>query len=177
MSISRVGFAGSFVIVVVSLANSLFADNVTFTVTPSTGQFFYQFTLTNTGDTGGTLFDLFLSIPSDISNIDTASIGTPAGWGDATGGLLFFGPDVSPSTSFIEWSSDFSGLYDVGIGSSLSDFSFNSSVQINQPIIFALNGSTTFNTAQSVSTVPEPSCLFLMVGSLLLCVCFYRQTR
>ena len=78
------------------------ADILAYTVTPSNGQFSYNFTLTNTGTTGGTLYDLFLSIPLDISAIDTTTIGTPVGWGDPTGGLLFFGPDVNPSTSFIE---------------------------------------------------------------------------
>ena len=130
------------------------ADIATYTVTPNAGHFLYQFTLANTGDTGGTLFDLFLSLPTDITNIDTTTIGTPAGWGDTTCGLLFFGPDVTPSTSFIEWASDFSGLYDVTTGNSLPGFSFNSSLEIDQAITFALNGSSTFATAQAVSTVP-----------------------
>src|ERR1035437_2391799 len=103
------------------------ADVLTYTITPSGGQFVYDFTLSNTGDTGGTLFDVFLSLQTDIANIDTTTIGTPIGWGDPSGGLLFFGPDVSPSTSFIQWSADFSGLYDVGIGNSLGGFSLLSS--------------------------------------------------
>src|ERR1017187_5574171 len=82
------------------------AGVLTYTITPTGGQSLYQFTLTNTGDTGGTLFDLFLSLPTDITNIDTTTIGTPVGWGDPTGGLLFFGPDAAPSTSFIDWAAD-----------------------------------------------------------------------
>ena len=50
---------------------SLSAGVLTYTVTPNSGQFVYDFTLTNTGDAGGTLFDLFLSLPTDITNIDT----------------------------------------------------------------------------------------------------------
>jgi hypothetical protein len=135
---------------------SLSAGVLTYTITPNGGQSLYQFTLTNTGDTGGTLFDLFLSLPTDITNIDTTTIGTPVGWGDPTGGLLFFGPDVAPSTSFIEWAADFSGTYDVGIGNSLGGFSLLSSERIGQPLTFALNGSTEFAAAQEVSSVPEP---------------------
>src|SRR3954471_4303434 len=74
-----------------------------YNVTPGGGGFDYQFTLTNDGATGGTIFDLFLSLPIDVSTIDTAAIGTPVGWGDGAGGLLFFGPDANPSTSFIDW--------------------------------------------------------------------------
>src|ERR1035438_7550100 len=61
---------------------SLNAGLLTYTITPGSGQFVYDFTLTNTGDTGGTLFDLFLALPTDIANIDTGTIGTPVGWGD-----------------------------------------------------------------------------------------------
>src|ERR1035437_2498016 len=143
------------------------AGVLTYTITPNGGQSLYQCTLTNTGDTGGTLFDLFLSLPTDITNIDTTAIGTPVGWGDPTGGLLFFGPDAAPSTSFIDWAADFSGTYDVGIGNSLGGFSFNSSVDIGQPITFALNGSTTFDTAQQVGTVPEPGTFVLLVPALV----------
>lgn len=144
------------------------ADALTYTITPNSGQFVYEFTLSNTGATGGTLFDLFLSLPTDISNIDTTSIGLPVGWGDPTGGLLFFGPDVAPATSFIEWAADFSGTSDVGIGDSLSGFSFNSSAEIGQPIGFALNGSTTFETAEEVgTTVPEPSTIVLTLPVVL----------
>jgi len=143
------------------------ADLLTYTVTPNGGESLYQFTLTNMGATGGTLYDLFLSLQTDIANIDTTTIGTPVGWGDPTGGLLFFGPDTAPSTSFIEWSADFSGLYDVGIGNSLSGFSFNSLVDVGQPITFALNGSTTFDTAQEVGTVPEPATFVLLVPVLV----------
>src|ERR1039458_10020038 len=121
---------------------SLSAGVLTYTITPTGGQSLYQFTLTNTGATGGTLFDVFLSLPTDIANIDTTTIGTPVGWSDPNGGLLFFGPDAAPSTSFIEWAADFSGAYDLGIGNSLGGFSFRSSVDVGQPITFALNGST-----------------------------------
>lgn len=140
----------------------LYADAVTYTVTPNAGQFAYQFTLTNTGDTGGTLFDLFLSLPTDITNLDTTTIGTPVGWGDPTGGLLFFGPNTGPDTAFIEWA-DGGPSFDLGIGSSLSGFSFNSSVNLGQPITFALNGSTDFASAQEVSSVPEPASLWLLL--------------
>jgi hypothetical protein len=150
------------------------AGVLTYTITPTGGQSLYQFTLTNTGDTGGTLFDLFLSLPTDITNIDTTTIGTPVGWGDPTGGLLFFGPDASPSTSFIQWSADFSGLYDVGIGNSLGGFSFLASERIGQPVTFALNGTTDFATAQEVSSVPEPATFLLLLpviaGLVSVCV-------
>lgn len=145
------------VLIAVLCVSSASADSLTYTVTPSGSDFLYDFTLSNTGDTGGTLFDLFLSIPDDISTIDTATIGTPLGWGDPTGGLLFFGPDVAPSTSFIEWADDISGLYDIQIGDSLGGFSFTSSEEVSGPITFALNGSTTFDTAELISSVPEPS--------------------
>jgi hypothetical protein len=128
---------------------------------PTGGEFSYDFTLENDGNTGGTLFDLFLSVPLDISDIDTTSIGTPVGWSDPTGGLLFFGPDVTPSTSFIEWADDVSGLYDLQIGNSLAGFSFISTQQVPSSITFALNGSTIFDTAQEISSVPEPSPQFL----------------
>ena len=134
-------------------------------MTPDGGEFSYAFVLTNTGGTGGTLFDLFLSIPLDISDIDTSTIGTPVGWGDPTGGLLFFGPNVTPSTSFIEWADDVSGLYDLSIGDSLAGFSFVSSEEVAGTITFALNGATTFDTAEPISNVPEPRFL----GVWLIC--------
>ena len=146
---------------------SLSAGVLTYTITPTGGQSLYQFTLTNTGATGGTLFDVFLSLPTDIANIDTTTIGTPVGWGDPTGGLLFFGPDAAPSTSFIEWAADFSGTYDLGIGNSLGGFSFRSSVDVGQPITFALNGSTDFAAAQEVSGTPEPATFVLMLPVIL----------
>lgn len=152
------------------------ADAVTYTVTQSAGQFSYQFTLSNTGATGGTLFDLFLALPTDISNIDTTTIGTPVGWGDPTGGLLFFGPDVAPATSFVEWSADVSGTYDLVIGNSLSGFTFNSSVDVGQPIMFALNGSTTFGPAQEVGAVPEPA-TFLLIFPVVVVVAFRIRCR
>src|ERR1035441_1795038 len=165
-------------ILVVSVGSlcPLKADVLTYRITPNGGQFVYDFTLSNTGATGGTLFDLFLSLATDITNVDTATIGTPVGWGDPTGGLLFFGPDVAPSTAFIEWAADFSGLYDVGIGNSLSGFSFNSSVDIGQPITFALNGSTDFATAQEVSSVPEPA-TFVLLLSVLVAIAFRVRPR
>ena len=142
------------------------ADSVTYTVSAKSGLFSYDFTLTNTGQTGGTLYDLFLSIPLDIDLIDTATIGTPVGWGDPTGGLLFFGPNGSPRSSFIEWADDASGLYDIGIGDSLAGFSFVSSKAVSGPIEFALNGSTTLGTAQPVSNVPESSTVPLFLACL-----------
>jgi hypothetical protein len=142
------------------------ADTLAYTLTPSggAGQVLYQFTLNNSGDTGGTIFDLFLSLPTELSNINTSTIGTPAGWGDPAGGLLFFGADASPSTSFIEWTADFSGANDVAIGGHLSGFSFTASQPITGPITFALNGSTTFETAVQASSVPEPSMLVILLA-------------
>jgi hypothetical protein len=154
------------VLIVTLTTSSLWADSLTYTTSEVGGKTSYQFTLTNTGTTGGTLFDLFLHLPTDIGNIDTGTIGTPVGWGDPAGGLLFFGPDVSPSTSFIEWTSDFSGLYDVGIGSSLSGYSFTAT-DIVGPITFALNGSTEFAPAQGVTPVPEPAMLIPLLASLV----------
>lgn len=157
----------TFLLVAVGVVSAK-ADALTYTVTPELGGFSYAFVLTNTGETGGTLFDLFLSIPLDISEIDTSTIGTPVGWGDPTGGLLFFGPNVSPSTSFIEWADDASGLYDLGTGDSLAGFSVVSSDEVDGPIMFALNGSTTLNTAEPISSVPEPSLsVWLAVGLYL----------
>ena len=143
-------------------AGVLWGDAVTYTVTSNGSLFQYEFTLTNTGAMGGSLFDLFLLLPTDISNINTATIGTPVGWGDASGGLLFFGPDAAPGTSFIDWSADFSGAFDVAIGSSLSGYSFRSTRQIGV-IEFALNGSEAFDIAQNV---PEPGTLALFVTLL-----------
>ena len=97
----------------------------------------------------------------DISNINTATIGTPVGWGDPTGGLLFFGPDANPSTSFIEWTADFSGAHDVAIGSILAGFSFTTLQPINGPIPFALNDSTNFDTAVQAAA-PEPGTFILL---------------
>jgi hypothetical protein len=148
----------------VNVIGMLQADTLTYTVTPNGSEFDYNFTLTNTGTTGGSLFDLFLSMPTDIANIDTANIGTPTGWGDATGGLLFFGSDASPSTSFIQWSADFSGTYDVAIGTSRSGFLFSADELIGIPIRYALNGSIELATAQDVSqVVPEPESFGLML--------------
>src|ERR1022692_4201331 len=120
-------------VVALGSTGTLRADGLTFTISPNGGQFLYEFTLQNTGSTGGTLFDLFLSLPTDIANIDTATIGTPVGWGDPTGGLLFFGPNTGPGTAFIEWA-DGGPAFDLGIGDSLSGFSFNSLVDVGQPI-------------------------------------------
>jgi hypothetical protein len=152
-----------------SLGVCLNADTLTYTVTSNSGLFRYDLILSNTGASAGTLSDLFLALPTAVANINTSTIGRPVGWGDDTGGLLFFGPDVSPSTSFIDWSADFSGMHDVGIGNSLSGFSFSSTQLISQPIMFAVNGFTTFGTAQPfASAVPEPAnfglILFAIVG-------------
>src|SRR5450759_1427102 len=154
-------------LVAVGSIGPLNAGVLTYTITPNGGQSLYQFTLTNTGSTGGTLFDLFLSLPTDITNIDTTTIGTPVGWGDLSGGLLFFGPDGAPSTSFIEWAADSSGTYDIGIGDSLSGFSFTTTQAIGQPITYALNGSTDFSTAQEVSSVPEPATFVLLLSVIV----------
>ena len=144
------------------------ADVVTYTVSPVANGFSYQFALTNMGTTGGTLFDLFLSLPTEIVNIDTINIGVPVGWGDTTGGLLFFGPDISASTSFIEWVADFSGAHDVAIGSSLSGFSFITAPPLGLPISFALNGSTDLSPAQQITAAPEAATLALFAAASLL---------
>ena len=154
-------------VLVLSFAGLLSADSLILTVTPNAGNFLYQFTLTNTGTTGGALYDLFLALPTDIASIDTATIGTPVGWGDPTGGLVISGPDVSPSTSFVDWSADFSMLYDVAIGDSLSGFSFNSAQRIDGPILYDVNSLGTFETAQEVSGVPEPGTLVLLLPALV----------
>lgn len=132
------------------------ADSVTFTVEPVGGQFLYSFTLNNSGGTGAGLFDLFLSIPTDIGNINTATIGAPALWGGPDGGLFFFGPDVVPGSAFIDWAADFST--ELPVGGSLSGFSFVSSVRISGPIRFAPNGLSSFTNA---TEVPEPATLLL----------------
>src|SRR4051794_17330317 len=148
------------------------ADTLGYTVTPGVGagQFFYQFTLANSGATGGPLFDLFLALPTDLANINTATIGVPAGWGDLAGGLLFFGPNVSPSTSFIEWTADFSGAHDVAIGGTLAGFSFTTLQRVNGPITFALNDSTTFATAVQATGAPDPATfVMLLLAAAALC--------
>lgn len=160
-----------FVILLLVVDTRLVADSVTYTVVPDAGQLLYALTLTNDGDTGGTLFDLFLSVSTDISNIDTSTIGTPVGWGDPIGGLLFFGPDVNPSMSFIEWVDDASGLYDLTVGNSLAGFSFLSAEDIAGPILFSVNGLNSFSPAQEVQTAPEPLTLLttmLSTGALWL---------
>jgi hypothetical protein len=145
------------------------ADNLTYTATVGAGgpgQTLYQFTLTNSGDTGGTLFDLFIALPTPLANINTAAIGTPAGWGDSSGGLLFFGPNNSPSTSFVEWIADFNGARDVPIGSSLSGFSFTTFQPITGLITFSLNDSTAFGTAvQAGQPAPEPGTSVMLVSA------------
>ena len=153
-------------------APGLFADVVGYTVTPVGGQFEYVFTLTNEGTTGGPLWDLFLSVPINIGDIDTGNIGTPVGWGDATGGLLFYGADVLPSTSFIDWAADGSGLYDLPVGSSMDGFTFTSSHAIDGPIQYSLNGQQQFQTAN-----PEPATVWLSIASLGLLICAQRRYR
>jgi hypothetical protein len=150
-----------FCLIAASGVGRLEADTLTYTVTPNASRFEYQLVLTNTGTTGGPLFDLFLSLPADIATIDTAAIGRPAGWGDPAGGLVFFGPDTSPSTSFIEWAADFSGGYDVGIGRSLSGFSFLASGRMGMPLRYSVNGSLDFGTAAEAA-IPEPRVFQLM---------------
>ena len=164
------------VLILLSLVTGILqADTLTYTSLPVSGGFSYQFTLTNTGATGGALFDLFLSLPTDISNIDTSSIGTPMGWGDPAGGLLFFGPDGSPSTSFIQWAAAFSGAFDLGIGSSLSGFSFTASQPVGTPIEFALNGSTMFEEAQLLTVVPEPGAFTLLAAGMIFLLAHRRK--
>lgn len=141
------------------------ADTLTYTATSGVGagQALYQFTLSNSGTTGGPVFDLFLALPTDLANINTAAIGAPVGWGDPAGGLLFFGPDVSPSTSFIEWTADFSRAHDVPIGGTLAGFSFTALQRINGPITFALNDSPAFATAAQATGAPEPATFVLLL--------------
>lgn len=166
-------------ILVVALGSigPLSAGVLTYTIAPNGGQFSYQFTLTNTGVPSGPVFDLFLSLPTDIANIDTAAIGTPVGWGDPTGGFVIFGLDTSPTTSFIDWSADFSGTYDLGIGDSLGGFSFLSPLRIDPPITFALNGTTDFATAQEVSSVPEPASFLLLLPVIAGLIAFRIRSR
>jgi len=59
------------------------ADTLSYTVTSGVGagQALYQFTFSNSGTTGGPVFDLFLALPTDLANINTAAIGAPVGWG------------------------------------------------------------------------------------------------
>ena len=154
------------VLILMCLASGelLSGDSLSYTVTPGGGLFSYNFTLHNTGASGGTLFDLFLSVATDISTIDASTIGTPIGWGDPAGGLVFDGPDVNPGTSFIEWSADGSGLYDLAISDFLSGFTFTSSQEPSAPVQFALNGSSTFDTAQQISSsTPENTKLPMIV--------------
>jgi hypothetical protein len=154
------------------------ADTLNYTVTSGVGagQQLYQLTLSNSGTTGGTLFDLFVSVPIDISDLNTATIGAPAGWGDSTGGLLFFGADASPSTSFIEWTAAFSGADDVAIGGGLKGFSFATLQPIHGPIRFALNDSTTFNTAMQGTAAPEPA-TFVMLLCATAALAFLHRFR
>ena len=148
------------------------ADSLGFTVTPAGVDYQYSFTLSNTGTTGGTLFDLYLTLPEPIGGIDTANIGTPVGWGDSSGGFMVYGPYLDPSSSLIEWSSDFSGAYDVVPGHSLSGFSFLSSQRLSQSMPFSLNGSAGFANAQEI---PEPSTLLLL--PILAAAAWVRRRR
>lgn len=157
----------AFLSVVFLAATAARADTLTYTVTPVGGQYQYQFALSNTGATGGSLFDLFLAIPLDIASVDTGEIGTPAGWGDANGGLLFFGPDANPATSFIQWSADFSGVFDLPIGSSLSGYAFTATDRTTSQILFAVNGSLDVVPAEeSTSAIPEPGVMGLLLVGL-----------
>jgi hypothetical protein len=153
------------------------ADSLNYTITGlGGGESLYQLTLTNTGTTGGTLFDLFVALPTPLANIDTGTIGTPAGWGDPSGGLLFFGPNGSPATSFIEWSAEFSGAHDVRIGNMLGGFSFTALQPITGPITFAVNGSTTFEPAVQGPPAPEPA-TFLLLLPLAVAVIVGKRVR
>lgn len=169
--------AKTIVLLTIVVTGLLRADTVIYTVIPSAGAFVYQFTVENTGATGGSLFDLFLSLQTPITNIDTMNIGVPVGWGDSSGGLLFFGPNVNPSNSFVEWSADASGLYDIGTGASLGGFSFSVSDPSVGPISFALNESIILAVAQQVSAVPEPSSFMLDVLGLVALFCTARLRR
>lgn len=83
--------AKTIVLLMIVVAGSLRADAVIYTVMPGAGAFGYQFTLENTGATEGSLFDLFLSLQTRITNIDTMNIGVPVGWGVHQGGYCFLG--------------------------------------------------------------------------------------
>lgn len=107
---------------------------------------------------GGTLVDLLVGIPTDVGTIDTRAIGRPMRWEDTVGGLVFFGSDASPSTSFFEWAADFSGADDVGIGRSLFGFSFFASVLIcpsPYPCSFLYPIWPRLAPVQSLRRVPE----------------------
>ena len=137
------------------------ADAVTYGITPVSGGYLYSFTLINTGSTGGDLYDLLLRIPTPISNIDVSTIGAPPFWGDASGGFLSYGP-IDLATSFIDWSAEIGA--ELPVGSSLDGFSFRSSVLIQGPIQFSLNGEESFADA---TAVPEPaSALLLAMGAI-----------
>ena len=144
------------------------ADSLAYTVGASGSETTYSFTLTNSGATGGTIFDLFVSTPTPISNVDTSDFGIPSGWGDSNGGLLFYGPNTDPSNSFVEWAADFSGAYDVQIGDSISGFSVSTLLPITGSILFSLNGADTFVPAQQIQASPEPlSAAVTGIGMLL----------
>jgi hypothetical protein len=150
------------------------AASLTYTATPGYGEYHHTLNLSNPTPAYGSLFDLFVVLPIDVSLIDTTSIGAPAGWGDGAGGLLFYGPDVTPNSTFVEWSADFSGVYDIPEGGSLTGFSFTAFQEITSPIQYALNGSNTFETANNV--VPEPGS-FLLLASVVLLLSVKRKAR
>jgi hypothetical protein len=147
---------------------ALHADLLTFTVTPDAGMFRYEFTLTNTGDTGGPLNDLFLQVATPAVDVDDGSIGTPYGWGDAAGGFMFFGQDTGPENTFFEWSACGSDC-ELQIGSWMDGFSFSTYSHVDQPILYSLNGSADFFAAETDETaaVPEPGTVMLLLASLL----------
>jgi hypothetical protein len=158
------------VVLLVGCVGILHADSLRYSISADASGLLYQFQLANTGATGGTIFDLFLSFDTDIAAIDIGTIGTPVGWGDPAGGLVFAGPDVNPGTSFVEWAADGSGLYDLQIGGALSGFTITVPSIIGAPILYDLNELGSFSPAIEVADTPEPAggwCVLVIAAYVL----------
>lgn len=155
------------------LAITATADPVTYTETSLPGGFFYQFTLTNNGIVPGPWYQLLISIPADISMLDTSSITAPVGWGDSTGGAVFYGPDLFFGGAYLAWQADSSTLYDLGENGTLTGFDFATSTKLDGLIFYDLNGlgplgiATKNTTSQPPSAVPEPSTAALLIMPIL----------
>src|SRR5581483_270107 len=147
--------------------NSLRASTLTYIVTFDSGAYEYLFTLTNDGPDA--VFDLFLHVPIDASNIpaSTATDGTgwsaPAGWQN----LFFIGPDAAPNTTFLEWGDD-GPADDLQPGAPpLDGFGFTSTAPITDTIQYALNGASDLLTADPIPA-PEPATGVLSVLAMAL---------